>query len=92
MKRTTSGLWIAPSFSILRHRKQSKTATLSTGERVKVSIDDSGHVQQIEHDESLDGIVRPDPIRMALRPFAVSMSAGARAHPNRIASGFQIKR
>ena len=92
MKRTISGLWIAPNFGFLRHRKKEKTVTLPSGERVKVTVDDSGHVKQVEHDDSLDGIVRPDPIRMALQPFSVSMTVGARAHPNRIASGFRLKR
>ena len=90
MKRTDSGLFIAPNFNFLRMRKRQRIDTLPSGERVKVTIDDSGHVKQVEHDDHLDGIVRPDPIRMALRPFAVSMTVGAKTHPNRIASGFRI--
>jgi hypothetical protein len=90
MKRTEGGLWIAPNFAFLRMRKRERTVTLPNGERAKITIDDSGHVKQVEHGEHLDGYARPDPIRLALKPFAVSMTVGARAHPNRIASGFRI--
>jgi hypothetical protein len=90
MKRTDSGLWIAPNFNMLRYRKRERTVTLPNGERAKVTIDDSGTVRQIEHGEHLDGIVRPEPIRMALRPFSVSMSTSAKARPNPLRTGFRI--
>ena len=79
-----------PELRVPPPSQTSKTVTLPTGERAKVTVDDSGHVKQVEHGDHLDGIVRPDPIRMALRPFAVSMTVGARTHPNRIASGFRL--
>ena len=67
MKRTASGLWIAPNFNMLRFRKRQKTITLANGERAKVTVDDSGTVTQIETAERLDGITRPKTIRMFRR-------------------------
>jgi hypothetical protein len=90
MKRTDSGIWVAPNFSFLRMRKRSKTVTLPTGERAKITIDDSGVVKQVEHGDVLDGYARPHPIRMALKPLSVSMSTSAKARPNPLRTGFRI--
>lgn len=89
MKRTTSGLWVAPNFGFLKMRKRERTVTLPNGERAKVTIDDSGTVKQVEHGDVLDGYVTPQPIRLKLAPFNVSMSSSARARPNPIRTGFR---
>jgi len=44
------------------HLPQQKIVTLPTGERVNVTVDDSGTVKQIEHNHTLDAIVRPKTI------------------------------
>jgi len=90
MKRTESGLWVAPNFAFLRFRGRSRTVTLPNGERAKVTVDDSGTVRQLEHGDHLDALVRPAPIRMALRPMSVSMSASAKARPNPLRTGFRL--
>lgn len=41
--------------------------TLANGERVRVSVDDSGTVTQVEHDHTLDAIVRPKTITLKVR-------------------------
>lgn len=62
MERTTSGLYVAHSFSVLRRRARQRTVTLRNGERAKVTVDDSGTVTQIETAEQLHGIVTPKAI------------------------------
>ena len=44
-----------------------RIVTTATGERVRVSVDDSGTVTQVEHDHTLDAIVRPQTIRVKIR-------------------------
>ena len=62
------GFWIPPTgVSLLRMRPRERTVTLANGERVKITVDDSGTVTHIEHTDTLDAIVRPRTIRMALR-------------------------
>lgn len=41
--------------------------TLPSGERVRVSVDDSETVTQVEHDHTLDAIVRPRTIAIKVR-------------------------
>ncbi len=62
-------LWIPPKVAMLRRRPASRTVTLPSGERAKVTVDDSGTVFQIEHGEQLDAIVRPDVIRIKVQRF-----------------------
>jgi hypothetical protein len=63
-----SGLWTPPTgVALLRMRPKERTVTLPTGERVKVTVDDSGTVTQVEHNDTLDAIVRPQTIRVKLR-------------------------
>ena len=62
MERTASGLFVARSFSFLRHRRRVRTVTLRDGRRAKVTVDDSGTVTQIETDDQLHGIVTPQTI------------------------------
>ena len=50
-----------------RYVARERIVTLPTGERVRVSIDDSGTVTQVEHHHSLDAIVRPNTIRVQVR-------------------------
>jgi hypothetical protein len=90
LKRTDGGLWIAPNFAFLKYRKREKTVTLPNGERAKITIDDSGIVKQVEHGDHLDGYARPDPIRLALKPFSVSLTASGKARPNPLRTGFRI--
>lgn len=65
--RRESGLWVAHGFNFLRHRKQVRTVTLKSGERAKVTVDDSGTAMQIETAERMDAIVRPKPVRLRVR-------------------------
>lgn len=81
MKRTASGLWVAPNFNILRFRKRERTVTLPNGERAKVWWDDSGTVRQTEHGDHLDALVRPAVIRGAFRITKPKVSVGGVARP-----------
>ena len=71
--RTASGLWVPARFSFREHRKMRRTATLPSGERALLTVDDSGTVMQIlrsrrmSADESLDAVVRPKTIRYRIR-------------------------
>ena len=62
-------LWTPPRamFGPRRYQARERIVTLPTGERVRVSTDDSTTVTQIEHDHTLDAIVRPQTIRMKIR-------------------------
>ena len=85
MDRTKSGLYIAraaPNF--LRFRARTRTVTLPTGERAKVTIDDSGTVRHVEHGDHLDATVRPASIRLVVRPEQADTTAGGFARPNTI--------
>jgi hypothetical protein len=81
MERTDGGLYVAHSFSFLRFRAKKRTVTLPSGERALVTVDDSGTVQQTEHGDHLDALVRPNVIRMALRNLDPGVAAAAAAHP-----------
>jgi hypothetical protein len=61
-----SGLLVPRSISLLRFRARTRTVTLPTGERAKVTVDDSGTVTHIETAERLDAVVRPATVRMVL--------------------------
>lgn len=91
MKRTASGLWIAPTFNMLRFRRRQRTVTLANGERAKVTVDDSGTVRHTEHGDHLDALVRPAAIRMILRPAPVATSRGGFTQPNPIRSSLNMK-
>ena len=91
-KRTAAGLWIAPNFNFLKFRRRSKTVTLPNGERAKITVDDSGIVRQVEHGDILDGIVRPHPILMELKPRMVAPRGGGNARAKDIRAGIRIHR
>lgn len=91
MKRTASGLWLAPNFNMLRFRKRERTVTLPNGERAKVTYDESGTVRHTEHGDQVDAVVRPATIRMILRPASVGASRGGFANPSPIKSSFTPK-
>lgn len=91
MKRTASGIWVAPNFNFLRFRRRERTITLPNGERAKRWIDDSGTVIQTEHGDHLDALVRPKPIRMTWAPHIAHVSASAKGRPNPIRTGFKPK-
>jgi hypothetical protein len=55
LERTGSGLFL---FSP-KHKRQERIVTLPNGKRVRVSLDDSGTVKQIEEDDQLHAIVHP---------------------------------
>lgn len=85
MRRTASGLYVARSVpNILRFRARTRTVTLPTGERAKVTIDDSGTVRHVEHGDHLDATVRPGTIRMVLRPQTTTPTVGGFANPRTI--------
>ncbi len=91
MKRTESGLWVAPNFGFLKMRKRSKTVTLPNGERAKITVDESGIVRQIEHGDVLDGIVRPHSIDLELKPRLVAPYGGGQARVRNIRAGVRMK-
>jgi hypothetical protein len=65
-----SGLWTpAQGIALLKMRPKQRTVTLRDGRRAKVTIDDSATVIQVEHDERLDAIVRPDVVRLKVQRF-----------------------
>ena len=70
MKRTDSGLFVAHNFNFLRRHGRAKgtekvVTDPVTGERMRVWRDDSRTVRQIEHNDTLDAIVTPQPVRLA---------------------------
>lgn len=67
MNRTPSGLFVAANFGFLKKRARVRTVTLPSGERAKVTVDDSGTVTHIETDNRIDAIATPDTIRLQLR-------------------------
>lgn len=68
MPDASSTIWVPPpGVNLLRFRATTKTITLPSGERAKVTIDDSGTVKHIERAEGMDAIVRPKTIRLKLR-------------------------
>ena len=62
-------LWVPPTgVALLRHHPTRRVVTLPTGERVNVTVDDSGTVTHVEHDDRLDAIVRPRSTTVTIRP------------------------
>jgi hypothetical protein len=93
MNRTKSGLYVARSVpNILRFRARTKTVTLPNGERAKVTIDDSGTVRHVEHGDHIDATVRPNTIRMILRPEQAAQAVGGFARPSTIRTRTAIRR
>lgn len=64
-------LWTPPAGVTLlgprRHVARERIVILPSGERVRVSVDDSATVTQIEHDHTLDAVVRPRTITLKVR-------------------------
>lgn len=64
-------LWTPPKGVTLlgprKHVARERIVTLPSGERVRVSVDDSDTVTQVEHDHTLDAIVRPKTITLKIR-------------------------
>lgn len=50
-----------------KFRAVERIVTLPTGERVRVTVDDSGTVTQIEHNHTLDAVVRPRTVTIKRR-------------------------
>jgi hypothetical protein len=93
MMRTRSGLYVARSVpNILRFRAKTRTVTLPTGERAKITIDDSGTVRHVEHGDHIDATVRPAGIRLILRPEQAASAVGGFAQPNTIRARTTIRR
>lgn len=61
MQQRDSGLFVANPFDFLvrKHTRRERVVTLPDGRRVRVSVDDSGTVKQIEEDDRLHAVVRP---------------------------------
>lgn len=62
-----AGLWTPGQPTLLGPRRyvaRERVVTLPSGERVRVAVDDSGTVTQIEHDHTLDAVVRPRTVRL----------------------------
>ena len=66
-----SKLWTPPTGVTLlgprKHVARERIVTLPSGERVRVSIDDSTTVTQIEHDHTLDAVVRPKTVTIKIQ-------------------------
>lgn len=61
-------LWVPPTgVALLRHRASERVVTLPSGERVNVTVDDSGTVTHIEHDDRVDAVVRPRTTTIRIR-------------------------
>lgn len=60
-------LWTPNLFGPRRYVARERIVTLPSGERVRVSVDDSTTVTQVEHDHTLDAIVRPKTITLKVR-------------------------
>lgn len=67
VQRRPSGLLVPHGFSFAENRRSTRTVTLRTGERAKVTVDDSGTVMQIETTERMDAVVRPKSVRLKFR-------------------------
>lgn len=67
LQRRPSGLLVPHGFDFKDNRRTTRTVTLSTGERAKVTVDDSGTVMQIETTERMDAVVRPKTVRLKIR-------------------------
>lgn len=67
--KPSAPLWLPPKVAHLRHRATKRTVTLANGKRVLVTVDDSGTVTHIEHDDHRDAIVRPQTIRLKVQRF-----------------------
>lgn len=67
MQRRPSGLWVPHGFDFKENRRTVRTVTLRTGERAKVTVDDSGTVMQIETTERMDAVARPRTVRLKIR-------------------------
>lgn len=63
-------LWVPPTgVAVLRHRPAERVVTLESGERVRVTVDDSGTVTHVTHaDDRVDAIVRPRSTTIRIRP------------------------
>lgn len=63
------GLWTPPTgLALLRMQGREWIQQLPNGKRVRVTVDDSGTVTQVEHDDRLDAIVRPATVTIQIRP------------------------
>ena len=77
MADQSSEIWTPPTgVAQLRHRSTRRTVTLPDGRRAKVTTDDSGIVTQVEFEDRLDAIVRPNVIQLKVQRFW-----GAHGHP-----------
>ena len=67
-------LWTPPKNVTLipprRHTETEEIRVLPNGERVRVWTDDSRTVTQIEHDHTLDAIVRPKTVTLKIKRTA----------------------
>jgi hypothetical protein len=64
-----SGLWVPPTgVALLKLRPSEKTVTLPSGERAKITVDDSGTVKHCETDERLDVKVSPQKVTVKVPP------------------------
>lgn len=71
--RRPSGLWVpGHGVDFAENRGTDRTRTLPSGERARITIDDSGTVMQIlrarrlSDDERLDAVVRPKTVRIRM--------------------------
>lgn len=69
-----SGLLVArdplPAVPLLKHRKVTRTVTLSDGRRAKITKEDGGVVFHIEHGEGIDAVAMPKTVKVFERHAA----------------------
>jgi hypothetical protein len=69
MQKRDSGLFVARdlTFIVPKFKKREWIEVLPDGRRVRVSVDDSGTVTQIEENDALHARVRPKTAKVLLR-------------------------
>lgn len=92
-----SKLIVAKNFNFLRKYGRSKGVERMvtdpvTGEKTRVWIDDSRTVKQVEHDESMDAIVYPQPIRVQIKAVTPQGRAEVRKMSEAIAAALAIRK
>lgn len=60
-------LWLPHAMYVRKYKPEVKTLLLPNGEKVKVTISDTRTVKQIEHNDSLDAVVRPKTLTLKVR-------------------------
>jgi hypothetical protein len=60
-------IWLPHAMYVRKYKPEVKTLFLPNGEKVKVTISETRTVKQIEHNDSLDAVVRPKTVALKIR-------------------------